>query len=144
MRWVILWLLTTLVATCGQKGPLYLPEETPEATARTRGMLSSASSTNDSPTQGHERNSSGKPALPVTSCMWNPCPYRRSWPAVGSPVYVYSRAYFESRFNDLSKRPWPTAAPAAAICYAVKANSNLDRAQAVCRPGCGIRHRFRR
>ena len=31
MRWMILWLLTTLVATCGQKGPLYLPEpEKPE------------------------------------------------------------------------------------------------------------------
>jgi len=28
---MILWLLTTLVATCGQKGPLYLPEESPEA-----------------------------------------------------------------------------------------------------------------
>ena len=27
---MILWLLTTLVATCGQKGPLYLPEENPE------------------------------------------------------------------------------------------------------------------
>jgi len=27
VRWMILWLLTTLVATCGQKGPLYLPEE---------------------------------------------------------------------------------------------------------------------
>ncbi len=26
-----LWLLTTLVATCGQKGPLYLPEEPQEA-----------------------------------------------------------------------------------------------------------------
>ena len=30
MRWMILWLLTTLVATCGQKGPLYLPEDSPE------------------------------------------------------------------------------------------------------------------
>ena len=28
---MILWLLTTLVATCGQKGPLYLPEEDPKA-----------------------------------------------------------------------------------------------------------------
>ena len=28
---MILWLLTTLVATCGQKGPLYLPDESPEA-----------------------------------------------------------------------------------------------------------------
>ncbi|HEY5645081.1 MAG TPA: lipoprotein [Pseudomonadales bacterium] len=27
MRWTILCLLATLVATCGQKGPLYLPEE---------------------------------------------------------------------------------------------------------------------
>jgi predicted small lipoprotein YifL len=27
VRWTILWLLTTLAATCGQKGPLYLPEE---------------------------------------------------------------------------------------------------------------------
>lgn len=36
MRWTILWLLTTLVATCGQKGPLYLPEEggNPDAGAR--------------------------------------------------------------------------------------------------------------
>ena len=24
---MILWLLTTLVATCGQKGPLYLPQD---------------------------------------------------------------------------------------------------------------------
>lgn len=24
---MMLWLLTTLVATCGQKGPLYLPED---------------------------------------------------------------------------------------------------------------------
>ncbi len=28
---MILWLLTTLVATCGQKGPLYLPEENPDS-----------------------------------------------------------------------------------------------------------------
>ena len=27
---MMLWLLTTLVATCGQKGPLYLPEDSPE------------------------------------------------------------------------------------------------------------------
>lgn len=27
MRWTILWLLATLVATCGQKGPLTLPDE---------------------------------------------------------------------------------------------------------------------
>ncbi|MGE0621782.1 MAG: lipoprotein [Pseudomonadales bacterium] len=27
MRWTILCLLATLVATCGQKGPLYLPDE---------------------------------------------------------------------------------------------------------------------
>ena len=28
---MILWLLTTLVATCGQKGPLYLPEDSQKA-----------------------------------------------------------------------------------------------------------------
>ncbi len=27
VRWTILCLLATLVATCGQKGPLYLPDE---------------------------------------------------------------------------------------------------------------------
>ena len=27
VRWMVLCLLTTLVATCGQKGPLYLPEK---------------------------------------------------------------------------------------------------------------------
>ena len=30
---MILWLLTTLAATCGQKGPLYLPEDSPEESA---------------------------------------------------------------------------------------------------------------
>lgn len=27
MRWMMLALLAALVATCGQKGPLYLPED---------------------------------------------------------------------------------------------------------------------
>lgn len=36
---MILWLLTTLVATCGQKGPLYLPEESPETGPSTSGRL---------------------------------------------------------------------------------------------------------
>jgi len=27
VRWTILCLLASLVATCGQKGPLYLPDE---------------------------------------------------------------------------------------------------------------------
>ena len=30
MRWVLFALLVSLVATCGQKGPLHLPEEEPE------------------------------------------------------------------------------------------------------------------
>ena len=37
---MILWLLTTLVATCGQKGPLYLPEDGPEAAANTGSIYS--------------------------------------------------------------------------------------------------------
>ena len=41
MRWMILWLLTTLVATCGQKGPLYLPEDdSPEAASNTASIYS--------------------------------------------------------------------------------------------------------
>ena len=38
---MIPWLLTTLVATCGQKGPLYLPEENPEAGPDTAFSVSS-------------------------------------------------------------------------------------------------------
>lgn len=39
---MILWLLTTLVATCGQKGPLYLPEDNPEAGSGTGSTISAA------------------------------------------------------------------------------------------------------
>ena len=38
---MILWLLTTLVATCGQKGPLYLPDESPETGPDTAFSVSS-------------------------------------------------------------------------------------------------------
>ena len=31
MRWVLVALWCAMVATCGQKGPLYLPEERPPA-----------------------------------------------------------------------------------------------------------------
>lgn len=33
MRWILLALLMSLVATCGQKGPLHLPEDGPEGAA---------------------------------------------------------------------------------------------------------------
>lgn len=33
MRWMLFALLTLQVATCGQKGPLYLPEPTTQASA---------------------------------------------------------------------------------------------------------------
>ena len=45
--------------------------------------------------------------------------------AVGSPVYVYSRAYFESRFNALLNAV-ADCGTGGRICYAVKANSNLS------------------
>ena len=32
MRWVFFALLVSLIATCGQKGPLHLPEDEPEGT----------------------------------------------------------------------------------------------------------------
>jgi diaminopimelate decarboxylase len=44
--------------------------------------------------------------------------------SVGSPVYVYSRAYFESRFNTLLNAV-ADCGTGGRICYAVKANSNL-------------------
>ena len=46
---MILWLLTTLVATCGQKGPLYLPEESPETDSTSASSASSIYSTNVKP-----------------------------------------------------------------------------------------------
>lgn len=42
---------------------------------------------------------------------------------VGTPVYVYSRAFFESRYRALAAALEPLDAQ---ICYAVKANSNLS------------------
>jgi diaminopimelate decarboxylase len=42
---------------------------------------------------------------------------------VGTPVYVYSRAYMESRYRTLTAALEPLGAD---ICYAVKANSNVS------------------
>ncbi len=42
---------------------------------------------------------------------------------VGTPVYVYSKGYFESRYRALEAALAPLDAR---ICYAVKANSNLS------------------
>jgi len=44
--------------------------------------------------------------------------------AVGTPVYVYSKSYFESRYGILAEAV-STGSVDARICYAVKANSNL-------------------
>jgi diaminopimelate decarboxylase len=44
--------------------------------------------------------------------------------SVGSPVYVYSRAYFESRFKTLASAV-ADCGTGGRVCYAVKANSNL-------------------
>ena len=43
--------------------------------------------------------------------------------SVGTPVYVYSRSYFEARYRALQAALAPLDAR---ICYAVKANSNLS------------------
>ena len=43
--------------------------------------------------------------------------------SVGTPVYVYSKGYFESRYRALEAALSPLDAR---ICYAVKANSNLS------------------
>ncbi len=44
--------------------------------------------------------------------------------SVGTPVYVYSRAYFESRFRTLEAAV-SGCGTGSRVCYAVKANSNL-------------------
>ncbi len=44
--------------------------------------------------------------------------------AVGSPVYVYSSAYFESRYRTLAAAI-ADCGTGGRVCYAVKANSNL-------------------
>ena len=44
--------------------------------------------------------------------------------AVGSPVYVYSRAYFEARYRALADAV-AGCGTGGRVCYAVKANSNL-------------------
>ena len=44
---------------------------------------------------------------------------------VGSPVYVYSRRYFETRYSTLA-RAFAGCGAGGRVCYAVKANSNLS------------------
>jgi diaminopimelate decarboxylase len=49
-------------------------------------------------------------------------PLARIAERVGTPAYVYSKAYFETRYRELEEALAPRGAD---ICYAVKANSNL-------------------
>ncbi|MCZ6643536.1 MAG: diaminopimelate decarboxylase [Gammaproteobacteria bacterium] len=55
--------------------------------------------------------------------------------AVGTPVYVYSRAHFENRYEALHKAMAPLDV---VICYAVKANSNLSVLRCFAELGAGF------
>ncbi|HEX7037357.1 MAG TPA: diaminopimelate decarboxylase [Pseudomonadales bacterium] len=54
---------------------------------------------------------------------------------VGTPVYVYSQRYLESRYRLLEQAMQPRGAE---ICYAVKANSNLSVLRAFAALGAGF------
>jgi diaminopimelate decarboxylase len=62
-------------------------------------------------------------------------PLRAIAERVGTPVYVYSRASFESRFRALAAAFAPRAAM---LCYAVKANSNLGVLRVFAELGAGF------
>ncbi len=53
----------------------------------------------------------------------------------GSPCYVYSRAYFEQRFNEYSDA---LQGQDHLVCYAVKANSNIAVLNVLARLGAGF------
>lgn len=55
--------------------------------------------------------------------------------AVGTPVYVYSRAHFENRYETLQNAMAPLDV---VICYAVKANSNLSVLRCFAELGAGF------
>jgi len=55
--------------------------------------------------------------------------------AVGTPVYVYSRAHFENRYEALQNAMAPLNV---VICYAVKANSNLSVLRCFAELGAGF------
>ena len=55
--------------------------------------------------------------------------------AVGTPVYVYSRAHFENRYEALQNAMAPLDV---VICYAVKANSNLSVLRCFAELGAGF------
>ncbi len=55
--------------------------------------------------------------------------------AVGTPCYVYSRAYLEARFRAFDQA---FGARAHLVCYAVKANSNLAVLNVLARLGAGF------
>jgi len=54
---------------------------------------------------------------------------------VGTPTYVYSQAYFESRYRTLEAALAPRGGD---ICYAVKANSNLSVLRCFAALGAGF------
>ena len=54
---------------------------------------------------------------------------------VGTPVYVYSRRYIESRYRDLTEALAPRGAD---VCYAVKANANLAVLRCLAELGAGF------
>lgn len=54
---------------------------------------------------------------------------------VGTPTYVYSQAYFESRYRTLAAALEPRGGD---ICYAVKANSNLSVLRCFAALGAGF------
>lgn len=54
---------------------------------------------------------------------------------VGTPVYVYSQSYLESRYRLLEQAMQPRGAD---ICYAVKANSNLSVLRTFAALGAGF------
>ena len=61
--------------------------------------------------------------------------------SVGSPVYVYSRAYFESRFRTLQAAV-ADCGTGGRVSYAVKANSNLQQCSDLAAYGDRATRRF--
>ena len=125
-RWLLFLCVSAMVASCGQQGPLVLPEQNTIASAPSKDlpgtcgkvllMLSALS---------YQAGIQHVDELPLTSIAER----------FGTPTFVYSRSDFERRYRALSEA---LSGVPHKLCYAVKANSNLSVLRTFVELGAGF------
>lgn len=123
LSFVALALLAGSIAACGQKGPLYLPddEKPRKNTAKTATVSERAPMDTFSYRDG-ELFAEGVALSRIAERF-------------GTPTYVYSRAHIEAQYRAYADA---LAGMPHLVCFAVKANSNLGVLNVLARLGAGF------